>query len=62
MLAEYTVNFTLSTGLVETLKELWLLATGVGLGAFWIKAGMTAGLKAELRAIKARRKARKAAA
>ena len=31
MLAEYTVNFTLSTGLVETLKELWILATGAGL-------------------------------
>jgi len=61
MLAEYTVNFTLSTGLVETLKELWLLATGVALGTFWIKADMTAGLKADLREVKARRKARKAA-
>lgn len=62
MLAEYTVNFTLSTGLVETLKELWILATGAGLATFWIKAGITAGLKADLREIKARRKARKAAA
>lgn len=58
MLAEYTVNFTLSTGLVETLKELWIMATGAGMATFWIKAGVTA----ELRRANARRKARKAAA
>lgn len=62
MLAEYTINFTLSDYTLDVIRGVLVMINASLITAIWIKAGLTAALRAEIRAVRARRKARNAAA
>jgi hypothetical protein len=61
MIAQYTINFTLSDYTLEVIRGLLVMINASLITAIWIKAGLTASLRAEIRKVRARRKARKVA-
>jgi hypothetical protein len=62
MLAQYTINFTLSDHTLDVLYGIAIAAYASISTTIWIKMGLTAALRAEIRAVRARRKARNTAA
>lgn len=62
MLAEYTINFTLSDYTLDIIRGVLIMINASLITAIWIKAGLTTALRAEIRKASARRKARKVAA
>ena len=62
MLAQYTINFTLSDHTLGVIKGVLIMINASLMTTIWIKAGLTAALRAEIRTVRARRKARNAAA
>lgn len=62
MLAQYTINFTLSDHTLEVIKGVMIMLNASLMTTIWIKAGLTAALRADIRRVRASRKARRAAA
>ena len=62
MLAQYTINFTLSDHTLDVIRGAMIMLNASLMTTIWIKAGLTAALRADIRRGRASRKARKAAA
>ena len=62
MLAQYTINFTLSDYTLDVIRGVLVMINASLMTTIWIKAGLTAALRADIRRVRASRKARKAAA
>ena len=59
MLAQYTINFTLSDYSLDAIRGVLVMINTSLMTAIWIKAGLTASLRSDIRKVIERRKARK---